>query len=326
MPLEVQCNHCGRALVLDTAFVGAACRCRHCRNLMAVATPGSVPNSSEKTKTRVSRPAAPTSTAARTPVRQSHVSTAATTVYAKPRASFIPKSPGWLAAFSISAAVLVSVPVWIISSSQDGTRLSPLAGAVLVPTGEVTDTPELLKTDPLTHYFGIALTGNTIGYVVDGDATMAPYIDQVAFATNTVNAAFPKGSRRFGVVQAVGEDGQTLLEVSEPANGLEGARTVLQARLPSGKTDLSKAMSVAANWYADQIFLVVSKPLAEDEIERLKSSAEQTSAVVNVIAVGGAASQDLSSIAEATEGQFVRVSDSDLAKLVQRQQAASATE
>jgi hypothetical protein len=38
----------------------------------------------------------------------------------------------------------------------------------------------LRAANPITHLFGIPLSGRTIGCVVDGDATMAPYIDSVA--------------------------------------------------------------------------------------------------------------------------------------------------
>ena len=87
-----------------------------------------------------------------------------------------------------------------------------------------------------------------------------------------------KGTRRFGVLLAVEHDGNTVVEAVEPSTDLEGARAILVGRLASGRTDLSKALSVSSNWYADEIFLVLSKPVDDRQMEILKQSAEQTSA------------------------------------------------
>ena len=140
--------------------------------------------------------------------------------------------------------------------------------------------------------------------------------------TNSVFAAVEKGTRRFGVLLAVEHDGNTVVEAVEPSTDLEGARAILVGRLASGRTDLSKALSVSSNWYADEIFLVLSKPVDDRQMEILKQSAEQTSAVVHVIALGGAAEQDLSPIAKATGGTFVAVADDELKQLVERQNQA----
>ncbi len=180
----------------------------------------------------------------------------------------------------------------------------------------------LLAANPITHYFGIPLSGKTIGYLVDGDATMAAYIDDVATLTNSVNEAIEKGTRRFGVMLAVSHDGKTFIESAEPSTDLEGAKGVLLGRLASGRTDLGKALSVASNWYADQIFLVLSKPVDAKQMEVLKQGAQQTGAVVHVIALGGAAQQDLSPIAKSSGGTFVSVNDDEIKQLVHRQNEA----
>ncbi|HKQ50648.1 MAG TPA: hypothetical protein VJZ71_21435 [Phycisphaerae bacterium] len=190
-------------------------------------------------------------------------------------------------------------------------------------TPDSVDPKESLRTaDPITHYFGIPHSGKTIGYIVDGDATMAAYIDNVATLTNSVNEAIEKGTKRFGVMLAVERDGKTVVESAEPSTDLEGARAILTGQLASGRTDLSKALSVASNWYADEIFLVLSKPVSADQMEVLTQGAEQTSAVVHVIALGPAAQQDLSPIAKATGGTFVPVADAEITQLVDRQNEA----
>ncbi len=177
----------------------------------------------------------------------------------------------------------------------------------------------IATADPLYHYFGISLVSGTIGYVVDSDSTMAAYLDDVAFVTHAVNAVALAGSRQFGIVQAVSDpEGGQILKVHEPSTDLVGARTTLLGTLAGGETDLPQALSITTNWYADQIFVVLSKKIDEPQIERLREQALQTGAVTHVIALGEAAQQDLSSISEPTGGCYRPVSDEDLSRLVAR--------
>jgi hypothetical protein len=220
-------------------------------------------------------------------------------------------------------SLLYGIPDWphrrpVLPVNEESTYVAvdPWANDSLDPK------ESLRSANPITHYFGIPLSGKTIGYVVDGDATMAPYIDNVAALTNSVNEAIEKGTRRFGVMLAIERDGKTVVEAAEPSTDLEGARAVLTGQLASGRTDLGKALSVASNWYADEIFLVLSKPVDQDQMAVLTQRAEQTSAVVHVIALGPAAKQDLSQMAKATGGMYVSVSDDELTQLVERQNEA----
>lgn len=220
--------------------------------------------------------------------------------------------------FGFSSRTRPSPGRWTASVSQPDDRVNR-------STNDPADaTANVLAVNPITHYFGIPLSGRTIGYIVDGDATMAPYIDDVAVLTNSVNESIEKGTRRFGVILAVARDGVTFVEAAEPTTELEGARSILTGRLASGRTDLTKALSVASNWYADEVFLVLSKPVDSRQMEVLKQGAEQTGAVVHVIGLGGAAEQDLSPIAKATGGTYVSVPDETLRKLVERQNDAKA--
>ncbi len=181
----------------------------------------------------------------------------------------------------------------------------------------------ILRNDPLSSYFGVPLTGSTIGYVIDCDATMAPYIDKLAVVTNSVNSFPPQGSVKFGIVQAIDDpDGSELYVVYEPGTDLAGAKTVLHTRLASGQTDLPRAFGVTEGWYSDELFLVLAKPVSETEVDRLTQLAQQSGAVTHVIAFGSAAGQQgLSRIAESTSGQFVPVSDELLDALVAKYDA-----
>jgi hypothetical protein len=171
------------------------------------------------------------------------------------------------------------------------------------------------------EFFGIPLKGKTVAYVIDGDATMAPFIDEVAYITNSVNESMKPGLQNFGIVMAINNGGKMMIEVAEPSSNMEGAKSVLLARVPGGETRLQSALAATTNWYADQLFLVVSKPMEPEQIEVLAQVAAQTGAVTSVVALGEAAQQDFSSIAKQTGGEFVAVSDANLEKLVQRHSA-----
>ncbi|MFH1419917.1 MAG: hypothetical protein ABII12_16715 [Planctomycetota bacterium] len=230
------------------------------------------------------------------------------------------------------AVVVVFLVAWLtMGSPSDGPATQfAIADAGILPSnmtgipdlggrGSQTTNPTPDESDAGLDYFGVPIVSGTIGYVVDGDQTMAPFINDIAFVTNSVNESIPPGSQRFGIVQAVGGNGRTFLEVHEPGSDLQGAQSVLLARLPAGNTDLSRALSIAAGWYADQVFLVLSKHIEQDELADLAEDAMQTQAVVYVIAFGAAANQDLSPIARPTGGRFVPVSDSDLEDFARRQ-------
>lgn len=154
---------------------------------------------------------------------------------------------------------------------------------------------------------------------------MAPYIDRVAMVTNSVISRSPMESIRFGVVQPSDESSEVRLqEVYQSAVlQLEG-RTPLRARTASGTTSLAKAFAVTESWYPEELFLVLSKPVSSREVDALTQLAEQSGAVTHVIALGAAANEPgLSRIAEATAGQYVRISDDDLNLLVRRHELAS---
>ena len=174
----------------------------------------------------------------------------------------------------------------------------------------------LLSSDPRKTFFGIPAQGQTIGYVVDCDTTMLPYYRRLASLTRVLNDALGDSSRRFGIVEALAKDrGRSVEKVYEPSSDLEGARTVLDSMPTGGETDLPEALSLAESWYADEIFLVLSKKIDADEISLLAQHAQQSGAVTHVIAFGEAAKLDLSSISGPTGGRFVPVNDQMLSAL-----------
>ncbi|MBX3394670.1 MAG: hypothetical protein KF841_04840 [Phycisphaerae bacterium] len=345
MPLNLKCSSCGRMLVLEEAFQGARCRCKYCRQIVDVPRASAVPPARSG-----ARPDSPASLADTLTAIESHSSghyvealpTRRPGVAAQPAGSRQPLLGGRItayriiASFSLVAAAILGFVVWTVSSDGNGRppRATLLTYDTSVdndgsdrPAPRAADNPRLAirNSDPLHSYFGIPVEGGTIGYVVDWDATMSPYADRLALVTNGVNQSLGSESTRFGIVQAVeNPDGLRLYEVFEPSTDLAGASAILHGRIPSGMTDLPRAFSVTESWYANEIFLVLSKQLSTQEIEFLSQLAEQSGAVTHVIALGDAAADtELARISDATGGQFVPVADDVLDELVSLHEAVA---
>lgn len=326
MPLHQTCLHCGRSLVLDEAFAGAICRCKYCRHAMQV--PASSHSTHNDRPKRPSFPAFANKSANRvsagsTSAGRSSTVKSSVSLHAVRRRWLSPARIGGMAA---GIALVVSVPVWRLTAAPGVESASTPPLLALVESGPAEPSP-LVTHDPLREYFGLALSGYTIGYVVDGDSAMAPYIDKVAYLTNSVNARLRQAGTRFGIAMAVQSEGKTYVEVLEPWSDLEGARTLLTSRLPVGQTDLNKALAATSNWYPDQVFMVLAKPVAPADLPAIRQNAERTGGVVNVIALGAAAKQEgLADVAVATGGRFVPVQDSQLDELVELQRQAEEEE
>lgn len=323
MPLRIICKGCGRALLLDDAFQGAHCRCRHCRRLLAVPR---LPNTASTRS--AARPRFPSSIVARKTVAPRRAKPGPARPPARPKHPVLARITTFraVAAACFAGVATLGVAVWIASGTPAGPgEFAPLAwlqpsgpDGAAQPAQDVRSV--VLAADPKTAYFGIPLAGGTIAYVVDCDATMVDYIDQVAYLTGHVNRSLEPGSRRFGIVQATSDpDGRRLMRVYNPTTDLVDATTVLQSELAGGTTDLPKALAVTEPWYADQIFLVLSKRVEASDLELLIQNAQQSGAATNVIALGEAAAQvdELSKISDATGGRFMPISDALIEDLVE---------
>ncbi|MFQ5429998.1 MAG: hypothetical protein ACE5E1_06775 [Phycisphaerae bacterium] len=315
MPLQLKCKSCGRLLLLEEVFQGAHCRCQYCSTLVPVPR---LPSSAvRRPATRPDRPIAanliPASGAA--PVRR---------VSTSPARTVLSRLKGFRtgATMVVLGTFFLGVTVWTVTGSVGGqagfglTVSRPDLSEAVVSAGSEVD---VLAADPRSAYFGIAVTGPIVGFVVDSDETMVSYIDAVAYVTHAVNADSEQSGRQFGILQAVSDpEGREVLEVFAPSTDLIGATTILQSRLAGGATDLPKTMAVTEGWNADQLFVVLSKPLAAAEIDLLQQRALQSGATTHVIALGQAARQDLSAISAPTGGAFVPISDEVLGSLVER--------
>ncbi len=321
MPLRVKCCSCDCELVLDDAFGGSYCRCRHCRSLVHVPR-----NKAVGAARRANRPEQPPFAGAREPAP------------APVPVNVVTPSPTGLGYRAwqcrLHAAVATTVLIMTVGVGLTIIHLTsspPLPQVVKLDMSEplIDDNPDqyvasddpavaIRTVDPLENYIGFPLTGDTIGYVVDGDGSMADFIDRVAFITNTVNESEGRNPRRIGVVMATGREEIIVSAIAEPSTDLIGARTVLTSRLPAGRTDLSAALRKTVGWYADTLFLVLAKPLDDGEIADLAEIAGQSGAVMNVIGLGEAAQQDLSPLAEKTGGKYLPVTDEMLTHLAER--------
>lgn len=326
MPLRMKCPSCRHTLVLDDVFQGAHCRCAHCRSIVAVPA---------GTKTGVDRPASRPDAPplASTAARKRRVATRPATP-ARSASLFRRTSFQVVAAALVLGAGALGIAVWSSASpGRDGTsagdavaRSNEVPGLAAIDRDKLESRPHaMLAADPLHTYFGVPIKGDTVGYVLDCDASMATYLDDVAFMTQIINRTMSAEGRRFGVVQALARPGgEQALEVSEPSTDLVGAWTTLQGALPGGDTQLVDALAVTEGWYADQIFLVLAKELGDREIALLQQHAMQTRAVTHVIALGRAAEIDLSAIALPTGGRYVAVEDKVFRALVNNYKIAIA--
>lgn len=327
MPLHMKCATCGQLLVLDEAFAGAHCRCQHCRSLLLV--PGDPPSSAGRSSQRPPRPALASEISTRPRVvaaQPSAVSISHAAAAPDRRNAFAARflTPSRLSAAFALLAVAAIIPALYYSSPDNKPAV---VRQITARQNEIArlargneEVAALLTNDPLTHYFGQPLSGTTIGFVVDCDEAMSPFIERVADYTNYFSTHVSSASKRIGIVQAMADGRQTLFEVMEPRSDLLGARPKVTPRTASGPTNLSAALARTSSWYADRIFLVLAKPVEAADVELLARTAEQTGAVVNVVAFGSAASQkNLAAVANATGGKFIPVQDEVFDRLLQRQ-------
>ena len=323
MPLLERCRQCGRELRLEEVFQGAHCRCKHCRTLFQV--PRYPQYAAMRPEVRPAHPpiARVRSVAAR---RRASPAPGSSLIARHPRLASI-ASFRVVASFVILCTAVLGVTVWTWSGPSGFLRANALAvldrDAVVAGQGSglVEDDryATILNSDPRKTYFGVPAQGDTIGYVVDCDATMLPHYRQLASITGVLNEELAASSRRFGIVEAPAKNrGRRIEKASEPFSGLKGARSALNSTPTGGETDLPEALALTEAWYADEIFLVLSKKIDADEISLLTQIAQQSGAVVHVIALGEAARQDLSPISNATGGRFVPVNNELLSALSAR--------
>ncbi len=305
MPLVLTCSGCGRELTLDDAFSGASCRCRECRTLMLV------PESKESTRRD------PTDRPEQPPVEKKPRSEPTRAKSPTRRSSGAPCKRSWLARNQRRLGVaLGGVALILIGWSWVG----------LGPRAEVADPNESMdgsvvqsdvEQEPVS-YFGVPLRGSKICYVVDSDESMAEYIDKIMLHASATNYNIKPGTWRMGVIQAVGtEAGETQLHMTPPSGNLRMAAARIKTKRPRGETDLSIAMTAAAEWDADQILLILSKDADPAELEALRQAALNSGATVDVIAFGAAIQLDLSPIAQAGKGLVARITDEELHRIIE---------
>lgn len=331
MPLRMKCTSCGKDLSLDPVFAGASCKCPRCRNVLHVPRAGQ-----EAAARPTQRPAMPPLAAAaptRIKFRASAPAQRSGSQAAKPTrwssASYLPRTlTAKLLTGGVAACLFIGVGLTVWLWTGEGRSEPPTIVAMTPPVVATPVEPSppalwdpktaILESDPKTSYFGLPVEGKTIGLIVDNDRTMAPFIDRLAAVTNSLTRSEHLQGRRFGIVRPANRDRSNIVEVAEPSGDLEGARSVLVSRVPTGDTDLPRALLTTRGWYADQLFLVLSKPVDDAQMALLTQAAEQSGAITHVVALGQAAEQDLSPIAAATGGRFIPVTDDLLDDLVRR--------
>jgi len=312
MPLRIKCSHCRKTLVVDEAFMGLRARCGRCRGVLEI------PMDPKRAPARpAQRPARPRLASER-PVKTRVKSRAA-----------LDTASGWtavlrtrtaLAAMVAFGVVLIGAVSWtLIGGSPESTRDQLASGTAsetierleergALPVFLARVTPEQLKS----QFIGVALRGDVVGIVVDRDPTMASYMQPVADIANALSNA-QRGERRLGILRArTGEPDRVAFSPTNALLPMKHAEPTLRVQPIKDQTDLGQTLGIAAEWHADQLFLVLAKPLASGEIEALSSQARETGAVMHVVGLGAAAQTDLTPIAQATGGSFIPLTDAEL--------------
>lgn len=301
MSLQVKCTTCSQALTLDDSFLGAACRCRNCRALV------DVPKPPRRLMNRpAKRPARPrlagVSDAKTQPVRRE----------AQPAR--------WSRRMTACAAMLFGLvgtgSAWYVSTSTPPEVTALAEETALVMQNSQPAVPAFDAV--LREFFSTPVSGQTVGFVVDGDLSMVPYSDGVAFLIPAVATRLDPKSR-FAVSLATETTPTVLQPRLVTQASIAGAESTLVGNMSAGKTDLAAALSASADWRADQIFLVVANPSVSGSIELLIQHAKQTGAELHVVALGEARSSAalaLGRLSQAVGGSFHAIDDAAFSTVI----------
>jgi len=327
MPLRLKCKHCAKELLLEEAFRGAGCRCQYCRHYMRV--PAGASAAATFTMDRPVRPPLATETVSRAAKPSHTVSRAAKAAPAPTRWYRVVHSRSAALAVVLLAVCSVSVSAWSLRGRTPRPPNTPLIAAtssredVTAEDEPANDAVALASNDVRRTYFGVPVEGNVVAYIVDADQAVSPYIQQLSYITNMTKESNKSAARRQGIVRPELRQRFSIVGIAERERALDGSEAALSPQLPAEGIDFPQAFTTAANWYADQIFLVVARPIASSEIDGLAQNAEQTGAVTHVIALGQAANQDLSAISNATGGRFIQLSNDQFNDWANRYKNAS---
>jgi hypothetical protein len=184
----------------------------------------------------------------------------------------------------------------------------------------------LIDTEGRLTYFGLPIVGNAVAIIVDSDPAITPYREHLSMATRIVRDASTGANRNLGIIQSTGQRRMSLAEVAHRDNRtLEGAEIALSPKPPPEGLDFRAALTIALNGYADQVLLVLARPLDSNQIEALAQSAEQTGVTTGIIAMGPAAKQDLSALSDATDGNLVSLSQDRFNEWVEQYRQSTAS-
>ncbi len=325
MSLRVKCRGCRRVLSLDDSFAGAVCRCRHCRALT------DVPRSPSRIEAARNRPEQPPLAASTGRVAGQHASL--------PTSSWTRHRRFIAIASLFSSAAVIAVIVWMATGDDaSGSRFDDLAsaGAAVVsaedglPGGETLlgqdEGPMATRDASINTFCDIPAIGRTIAFVFDRHESMTPYMDKLAFMTRSTAAKMvTHGQARFGVVASSADWPLLSAPRAVTKANVIAATSILYGGFSRQPTDLVKAVRPVADWRADQLFLVLARPVRPDRFEALLQRLQETGARTDIVALGPAArnSGDLARLARATGGVLMALGDDRFAAIFRDVQASS---
>jgi len=314
MVIRIKCTRCAKTLDLDPAFSGMRCRCRHCRALLDVPSTNVV-----KQPVSGVRPLHPPMAEAGRRSRMPSPVVLDVRPHGKPQRRRT--AVGIVAGLAICASIIFGIhrtrttlpdPVMQVADAQAAAEVSKrqeeIASAIAVAP----------KSDSGLKFADIPVEGRSVAMVIDSDDAMADgRLDEVSLiAFNFVADVTESGGRMW--LGLANDSGPTVVDARDAsAATINGVRAVMFGRFARGNTNLVAAVQSAAAQRTDELFLVFAHRLQPRTIEMLAQAIQQSGATTHVVAMGEAASQDLSALVAGTHGSVRPLLDEELHRISQ---------
>gem|GEM_PF-2616697 len=224
------------------------------------------------------------------------------------------------AALVISASVLT----WNWSSAISNGDRFRRSDRVAIPRGGSAH-PEIatmLAASDTDDFFGVPIDSGGVGLVIDDHDRLGGYTDAVARLAYAATDFARTNETPISVVEARLRGAGSSGDDSDPFYAfsvmrIQAARKRLDMQVPE-QSLLSTAVSMTMAESPSQVFLVISEPLSNKEIDELAMAIETANTPVHLICLGDAANQPYAQLAAISGGKFIPVTDAEMDDLVAR--------
>ncbi|MFP4053013.1 MAG: hypothetical protein ACLFV7_04020 [Phycisphaerae bacterium] len=318
MALVTKCKQCGKKISIDEAFAGGMCRCPYCREI------NPVPGTDEQAAAETARPEAP----GKRPEAPTKAKSSPTEIprRERPDAPQPAKDPDAIqgATAQTGHEIPTANPVRIqgvVTVILGVLILALLAGAISVAVsmmgsddvadgGGYTGPANPFETTAEATAAGVAVEAPVV-YVLDAGSSMADAYD---YGTGIVSAsARSLEDEPFNVlITSEGANAPASADYLSGQEGVTKAREFMAGNFPSGATDLPQAIREAAEMNPETIVLIAAKyasglPGLAEEL-----NARDIKLIAVVLTDDDSVLGDYRKLAEATGGEMIRYSISDL--------------